>query len=167
MVYENCRFYGPYLSKKDNRLRCIVVFPDGVKRTISYPKYLMEVHLDRYLEGDETVDHIDGNPLNNEISNLQILPRKLHSYLDTKRYRDAIVTCQMCKKPFLLKGSKLHNCNRGDRNQSGYFCSKQCVGRYGRLIQFGLIKPTTVDRVVPSIYKVKSAQEETSEVEVG
>ena len=68
MVYENCRFYGPYLNKKDNRLRCIVVFPDRVKRTISYPKYLMEVHLDRYLEEDETIDHIDGNPLNRELN---------------------------------------------------------------------------------------------------
>ena len=38
--------------------------------TLSYPKYLIEVHLDRYLEKEETVDHIDGNFLNNVISNL-------------------------------------------------------------------------------------------------
>lgn len=38
---------------------------------------------------------------------------------------------------------------------------------FGKLLQLGLIKPATVDRVVPNIYKVKSAQKETSEVEVG
>lgn len=31
MVYENCKFYGPYSSKKDSRLRCILKFPDGKK----------------------------------------------------------------------------------------------------------------------------------------
>lgn len=167
MVYENCKFYGPYLSKKDKRLRCVLVFPNGKKRTVSYPKYLMEVHLDRYLEENETVDHIDGNPLNNEIGNLQILTRGLHAFLDARRNKDIVVTCKYCGKKFIIKGFLIHNRNRTDRPNTGYFCSKSCSGKYGKLVQLGVITPTTLDRVVPETYKVKSAQEEILDVEVG
>ena len=36
-VYENCRLYGPYKSKKDNRLRIQVIFSDGRRTYMSYP----------------------------------------------------------------------------------------------------------------------------------
>lgn len=42
----------------------------------------MEIHLNRYLTKDEQIDHIDGNPLNNDISNIQILNFKEHQILD-------------------------------------------------------------------------------------
>ena len=57
MVYENCRIYGPYDRNQDNRLTVVVVYPDGRKKTVSYPKYLMETHLERYL--DKEVREID------------------------------------------------------------------------------------------------------------
>ena len=64
--------------------------------------------------------------------------------------------------PFLIEGSKLHNRNRSDKNQSGYFCSKTCSGKYGKLIQLGLINPKEkVDRIKPKKYRGKSAPEET------
>jgi len=167
MVYENCKFYGPYSNSKDGRLRCIIVFPNKERKTISYPKYLIEVHLDRYLEENETIDHIDGNFLNNDLSNLQIIDRQKHSYNDVYRNEDVIVKCQYCGKEFKIIGSKIRQRNRLDRHQSGYFCSKQCSGKYGKDIQLGIKKPTTVDRVVPNKYQVKSAQGETLEVEAG
>lgn len=70
MVYENCKIYGPYLNKKDNRLRCVLIFSDKTKRTISYPKFLIEWYLDRYLDVDKTVDYIDENILNNVLVNM-------------------------------------------------------------------------------------------------
>ena len=74
-MYENYKIYWPYLAK-DGRLRIIGVDKNGEKHTISYPKYLLEKHLGRYLERDEQIDHIDGDPLNNELNNLQILKFK-------------------------------------------------------------------------------------------
>ena len=68
---------------------------------MSYPKYLMEIYLERYLEENKTIDHIDGNPLNNELSNLRVLNRQEHCSNDCAR-------------------------NRRDRHQSGYFCSRKC-----------------------------------------
>lgn len=113
MVYENYKVYGPYLNKKDNRLRCNLVFKNKMK-IISYPKYLIEVYLDRYLDKDETVDHIDRN-----------------------------------------------------RHNSGYFCSKQCTGKYGALIQNGEIKKEYEQKIIPDKYRVRSAPEEIRDVEVG
>ena len=160
MVYENCKLYGPYINEKDGRMRCVIAFPNGKKKTVSYPKYLMEVHLGRYLDSDETVDHIDGNPLNNELSNLQILNRREHCYNDAIRNKDIIVKCLYCGKEFTIKGSKISQRNRKDRHQSGYFCSRECSGKYGAAIQNGLIKHATIDKVVPNTYKVKSAKDE-------
>ena len=161
MIYENCKLYGPYNNSVDGRLRCIVVFPNGKKTTLSYPKYLMEVHLGRYLDTDETVDHIDGNFLNNDISNLRVIDRKQHAIEDAVRNKDITVKCKYCGKEFTIKGATLHDRNRKDRSQSGYFCSRQCSGKYGQKIQCKLIKHTITDKIVPEKYTVKSANKET------
>lgn len=147
MIYEDLlKIRGPYKSNKDNRLRCILVFKDGTTKGISYPKYLMEIHLDRYLTENETVDHIDGNPLNNEISNLRFLDRTQHCINDVYRNSDITVTCTYCGKEFTIPGSKIHNRNRKDRHQSGYFCSRKCSGKYGKEIQSQLRNHKQVDK---------------------
>ena len=165
-MYENYKIYGPYLAK-DGRLRIIGVDENDKKHTISYPKYLLEKHLGRYLERDEQIDHIDEDPLNNELNNLQILKFKQHQKLDVKRNRDIVVNCTYCGKEFIIPGNKVYARNRIDRHQSGYFCSRACSGKYGREIQLGLRTHTIKEKIIPSKYKVKSAQEETLEVEVG
>lgn len=76
-VYENCKVYGPYVSKKDNRYRVVIVSENNNKKTVSYPKYLMEVHLNRYLNEDETVDHIDGDVTHNVVENFRIIERNI------------------------------------------------------------------------------------------
>ena len=152
MVYENViHSFGPYKGK-DGRLRIILEFNDGSKKFKSYPKYLMEKHLDRYLTEDETVDHIDQNPLNNDISNLRILSRKEHCSNDAIRNKDVTVKCAYCGKEFIIPGSKLHYKNRKDRHQSGYFCSRQCSGKYGAEIQNHKRSHQTVERIVPEKY---------------
>lgn len=67
--------YGPYQGK-DGRFRVIV---NGV--TVSYPKYLIEQNLGRKLDKDETVHHIDGDPANNSLDNLQVINRIEHNKL--------------------------------------------------------------------------------------
>ena len=165
-VYENVKkIYGPYLGK-DNRLRLCLVFNDDRKISISYPKYLIEKHLNRYLDKNETVDHIDKNPLNNDISNLRVLSRKEHCSNDVIRNKDVIVNCSYCGKQFTIPGNKLHYRNRKDRLQTGYFCSRQCSGKYGKEIQLGIRKKELKDSVIPEKYSNhKSASDENQNVE--
>lgn len=158
-IYQEGKIYGPYLSKSDKRLR--VVYKVGNNKiTVSYPKYLMEISLNRYLTEEETVHHIDENPLNNDLSNLIILNRTDHSKQDVKRRAGKTLICQWCNKEFFVEGLKLRQRERKDRN-SNSFCSRQCSGKYGRSIQNGnpLFKKVKIERTY-----YKSGQKEISDM---
>lgn len=153
-VYENVvKICGPYLGK-DGRYRIYLKFNDNSTSFMSYPKYLMECHLGRYLEKNETIDHIDKNPLNNDISNLRVIDRKDHVINDIIRNKDAVVKCTYCGKEFTINGSKLHNRNRKDRHQSGYFCSRSCCGKYGKEIQLKMREHIKTTKIIPEKYSL-------------
>ena len=105
-MYENCRIQGPY-ERPDGKLIVIITKENDNKSTISYPKYLMECQLNRYLDRDEIIDHIDKNPFNNDLSNLRVLNRRKHIYTYVKKNKDVITTCQYCGKELTSSGSKL------------------------------------------------------------
>lgn len=44
-------------------------------KRVSYAKWLMEKELGRKLESNEVIYHIDGDPINNELSNLKVITR--------------------------------------------------------------------------------------------
>lgn len=134
--YEDCKIRGPYL-RKDGRLHLVIFDTNNRKTTLSYPKYLMEIKLNRYLNKDETVHHKDKNPLNNNIENLEILLRSDHTRKHSLKYINNIeVICTYCGKKIILtpkqQRSRMQNRNR---NKGGIFCNKSCSGKYGKLIQ--------------------------------
>ncbi len=61
--YINCKIYGPYTGK-DNRLRLFIKMQDNSYKTISYPKFIMEIYLGKFLNKNETIHHKDYNPNN-------------------------------------------------------------------------------------------------------
>ena len=129
---EYSKVLGPY-SRKDGRLHIVLnnsSLPKNSKgklKTISYPKAIMEAHMGRRLKDDETIDHIDKNPLNNSIENLQVLCRSEHASLDVKRIKPVYSNCTYCGKKIELT----KNQRRKDRKNKGVFCSEICSGRYG------------------------------------
>lgn len=149
-MYEDFKIYGPY-KRKDGRMH-IVLKNNISTKTISYPKYLMEIKLNRYLNSNETVDHIDRDFTNNSYDNLRVIDRSLHIKEDVKRNKDIKVKCAFCGKEFIVKGSTINYRNRIDRYQSGYFCSKQCSGLYGKQVQETGIRLPRKERVKVNKY---------------
>ena len=130
--------YGPY-TRKDGRKHLILYEPNSKSRkTISFPKAIMEVCLGHKLAEDDTVDHIDRDKTNNSISNLQVIDRKTHVSLDAIRRHSLFSTCPICKVEFELTRDQL---KKRSNILAGPFCSKTCTGKYGKSIQLGEIAP--------------------------
>ena len=121
---------------KDNRLR---IYIKESHKTVSYPKYLMEETLGRKLLANEEVHHKDRNPLNNELSNLEVRIRGEHQAEHSTKYKDKIAVCGWCGKEFLWTGpqqQRFYTERRLGRHNSPLpFCSRSCVGHYGKELQ--------------------------------
>ena len=92
----------------------------------------MEIKLGKRLSYDETVDHIDEDPTNDSIENLQVLSRsgnakKYHKYIGTHPEVITII-CPGCGKSV----NKLARIIRGNlkKGRGGPFCGRSCAGRY-------------------------------------
>jgi len=70
-------FKSGYLltNSEPRRVVCLVGL-DGKKTSVSYARYLLSCKIGKFIEPGFHVDHIDGNKLNDSISNLQILTKK-------------------------------------------------------------------------------------------
>ena len=127
---------------KDGRMR---VYIKGSQKVISYPKYVMEKYLGRKLKDNEQVHHKDGNPLNNDIDNLEVLTFEEHLNVhadENRKYYDKIMVCPWCKKEFIwtAKQQSYFHRNKNKNRSTKPFCSKSCAGKYGREIQLNLNK---------------------------
>lgn len=122
-MYDGKKVYGPY-TRKDGRQVVVLKTPGNVYdlQTVSYPKYLVEMYLGRYLSEGETVDHIDGNFNNNNLDNLRVVSRKEHcrSHVNQKEYHTKY--CVICGKEFITRENSRITCG-----------SPKCVGKCAHL----------------------------------
>lgn len=122
---------------KDGRMR---IYDRETKKVTSYPRFLMEQSLGRPLAKNEHVHHIDENPLNNNLSNLEVLSAREHAIHHHGKYHDREMVCPWCGKSFLWSKEQqvrhYSNASRRNRpNMAGPFCSNSCAGSYGRFEQ--------------------------------
>ncbi|RLI60343.1 MAG: hypothetical protein DRO67_09220 [Candidatus Asgardarchaeum californiense] len=149
--------YGPYFNGRYNRKIVIVVDKNGIRRTVSYPKWIMELQIGKVLDPDDTIDHFDGDINNNDINNLRIVPRKEHSADDTKRVKKVKLQCAWCNKTFERSPRLLRE--KARKGKAGPFCSRSCAGKYSRQLQQKLIDKMKPQKAVDSeYYKRKHAQ---------
>jgi hypothetical protein len=151
------KVHGPY-KRRDGR-QIVVVIEDDVngcetRRTISYPKWLLELQLGRKLDPNlETVDHIDSNFDNNDLTNLRIVPRNEHSSDDTRRVKNVKFNCAWCHQEFERSPRLVRD--KARKNKAGPFCSRACAGKYSRKLQLKLIDKFDVQPVIDSEYYKK------------
>lgn len=155
MAYgDGFKVWGPYKRKDNGRQLVIVVDNNGNKRTISYPKWLLELQMGRPLDPDlETVDHKDSDINNNDLSNLRIVPRSEHSADDTRRVKNVKLTCAWCKKEFERSPRLVRD--KARKGKAGPFCSKKCAGKYSRMLQLKLIDKFDTQKSIDSEYYKK------------
>ena len=108
----------------------------------------MEQSLGRELLPNEQVHHKDGDPLNNDLDNLEIKMLGEHQREHNPvKYHDKFTTCGWCGKQFLWTAKQQRTFN-GNRNRKSKitnmidepFCSKKCSGECGRHTQMQLLK---------------------------
>src|ERR1700757_1349749 len=120
---EYNKIYGPYVRKIDNRkiisLSCI-----GKKGSIAkqLARILLEIKLNRRLDINETVDHIDGDITNDAIDNLQLLSREDNAGKAAIRRKQIKDKCIYCKKEFILTRNQTNAYKwKGHENTAGPF----------------------------------------------
>jgi hypothetical protein len=156
---EVSQIYGPY-EDSTGRKRICIYFTDRKMTSKTYARYLMEMFLGRVLDpNQETVDHINGDYKDDQISNFRLLPRPEHARKDVLRVENEkiCVSCVWCHKTFT---SHTHTLNRLVRpGKAGPFCSRKCSGEYGASLQNG--RANKLERVAPpeKIYYVQSRRD--------
>ena len=95
-----------------------------IKKNIPYARYLMSVKLGRLLESNEQVFHIDGNKLNNDLSNLQIkVINKTAVKPNPANLEFKEIPCSFCQRLFIRKVCRIKEHN---------FCSDKCSDNFIR-----------------------------------
>lgn len=129
MEKEVKQVYGPYL-RDDGRKHVIVIYTDNSGRTVSYPKYLIKQQLNRIIEEPETVHHKDEDFTNDNLSNLEILPRGKHVSHHVRKPHEEVFgrfICPVCKEPFERRLSEVRG-NQENQGKAGPYCSRRCAG---------------------------------------
>lgn len=156
LVYEDYVAYGPY-TRKDNRQHIVLIHHNcegkiDSRKTVSYPKYIVERYINRYLNPDETIDHIDGNFSNNDISNLRIVSREEHCRSHTLSRKEVVKNCVICGITFKTLDNNRITCG-----------SKKCIGKCAHIN--GYNKGNTFSREMNILISNRSLIEEIQSVE--
>lgn len=119
--------HGPY-QRKDLRYHVILCSVGSKKKkTVSYPKALVEIRQGKRLERNETVDHINGDFFDNSRKNLQIISRAENAYKGATKRKPVQCKCAWCNTKFELSRNQL---TTRAKNKVGPFCSRSCATRY-------------------------------------
>ena len=154
------RVLGPYLN---NYGRLFVrVGENGKYKTVSYSRYLVEQELGRPLATDEDVHHKDGNFLNNELSNLEIIRHGVHQQMhNLKAPKQIEYRCSECGKLFILSKEQRSWFMRKRKNR--FFCSKRCAGicsRREQLIRDDMLNVSKFGETLPMATPSQASKEE-------
>jgi len=127
------KVYGPYWTGKRSKRRLVIVhYDDGTRKTMSYARHLLQLKLGRELAVDEDADHIDGNPANDDLSNLRVLPSSVNRSLGHAPAEMMEFECPNCGTGVRGYAHRIrHNRKQG---KAGPFCGRSCAGKYSHTL---------------------------------
>lgn len=142
--YKNLYKMGYLVTNKEPRRNVILYNSPTDRTTVSYARYLMSVHLNRFLDENEYVDHINENKLDDRIENYQILTNQENIIKNLRRNNKTKMMveliCGGCGGNFskaknqthLVKGTKTTYCYRkciATASRNGY-CESKVIREY-------------------------------------
>jgi hypothetical protein len=137
LEYPYSEFYkaGYLRVNRENRKTLYLVEHGGTRVTSStaYARYVLAIHLKRFLEEYEQADHIDNDKTNDDISNLQILSLADNIKKSAKKPSLINLICSYCNVQFTRRKnavSILIGGTKKDSNTDLTFCSHSCSGNY-------------------------------------
>lgn len=144
LPFKNDWRLGYIVTNREDR-KMVILFNDQKNRsTISYARYLMSLKVGRYLTEDEHVDHIDDDPTNDDIANLQILD---HVENKKKYYKNihggqlfVELECPYCKTMFSIKKA---NSFLDQKNKINNYCTRPCMYKARKDPLFDADEPQT------------------------
>lgn len=138
--------YGPYRVNRGNiEGRWIVVLYNSTDTTsMSYPRFLMEHKIGRFLDDDEEVHHIDQDRDNNEIDNLEILTKTEHLLAHGRRCNPLDKMCETCGSTYTSRWPG----KAGDRQR---FCSPECSQKSRRKFEVGSEDLKSLVEILPLV----------------
>ena len=109
------------VTNHEPRRVCVLVKKDNSKTSMSYARYLMSCHLNRFLDKSEEIDHIDNDKMNDVVGNYQILS-KANNIRKSKPLRQTTkLICPVCNIVFIRFTNKI-------KNKNNPTCSRRCGG---------------------------------------
>jgi hypothetical protein len=125
--YLGWKVYGPYKRKDGRSHICLTL--NGSRKTVSYPRFLVETHLGRKLLDSEEVNHLNGNVGDDRLDNFEIIDGTIHRKLHNTKYFDKLAICKQCNINFTLTAD-IQRSRIQNATESGPFCSRECAGRW-------------------------------------
>lgn len=113
---------GPYVNTHGRR-NIHIVYTDGSSKHMSHARFVVEQAIGRELSGQETVDHMDEDPLNDAVSNLAIVTREdnAKASIMSEWY---VFDCPVCHSRSRKKASVVRK--NWKRSTRGPYCSRTC-----------------------------------------
>ena len=114
-------------SSQSERMLLDLVNSQHDRTTTSYARYLFSVSVGYMIPDGFEIDHIDGDPTNDSLNNLQMLTVEEHLIKSSKEKsgRSTVeLTCPHCRCVFETE------CRNIRPEKVRNFCSRQCNGKY-------------------------------------
>ncbi len=111
-----------YIVTNSEQRKTVILFNSKHDRSsVSYARYLMAVHMGRFLSENEHVDHIDDDKTNDVISNLQILSQAANNKKASTGLTTVILSCECCGKSFVREKRQMYSARKTT------CCSRKCA----------------------------------------